>query len=192
MWTIFKLDKKRYSLLKSDFKKKLGNEFIFYSPKMKFQKFRKNKLSNFEFDLMGNYVFCFHKGFSKNSNLSILKFSRGLKYFLNGYNQSQFEISNFIKKCKSLEDKDGYISSNFFKICRNKTYKFSSGPFSEKLFKIIDLQKNQIEILMGNIKTTISKQKFLYKPVWKYYLWIMDYVKNMFFTKCGALLNYYV
>ena len=165
MWTIFKFDKKKYSLLKTDFKRKLGEDFIYYAPKMKFQKFRKNKLSNFEFDLMGNYVFCFHKSFKKNSTISLLKFSRGLKYFLNGYTQSQYEIADFIKKCKSLEDKDGYVSSNFFKISRNKMYKFSSGPFSEKLFKIIDLKKNQIEILMGNIKTTISKQKFLFKPV---------------------------
>ena len=108
---------------------------------------------------------------------------------MNGYTQSQYEIADFIKKCKSLEDKDGYVSSNFFKISRNKMYKFSSGPFSEKLFKIIDLQKNQIEILMGNIKTTISKQKFLFKPVWKNLLWIIIYVKIYFFTKCGALLK---
>ena len=114
---------------------------------------------------MGNYVFCFHKSFKKNSTVSILKFSRGLKYFLNGYIQSQYEIADFIKKCKSLEDNNGYVSTNFFNITRNKTYKFLSGPFSEKLFRIIDLQKNQIKILMGNIKTTISKQKFLYKPV---------------------------
>ena len=165
MWTIFKLDKKKYPLLKSDFKKKLGEDFIFYSPKMKFQKFKKNKLSDFEFDLMENYVFCFHKNFKENNTVKILKFSRGLKYFLNGYSQSQFEIIDFIKKCKSLEDKNGYVSSNLFKICKNKTYKFSSGPFSEKLFKIIDVQKNKIEILMGNIKTNIAKQKFLYKPV---------------------------
>ena len=44
-------------------------------------------------------------------------------------------------------------------------YRFSSGPFAEMIFKIIDLQKNKINILLGNLKTTIKKNDFLFNPL---------------------------
>jgi hypothetical protein len=47
----------------------------------------------------------------------------------------------------------------------NSQYKFASGPFVEEIFEIINLQKNRINILMGNIKTTIKKQEFLFNPL---------------------------
>ena len=47
----------------------------------------------------------------------------------------------------------------------DKYYKFSSGPFTDKIFKIIELQKNKIDILMGNIKTKIKKKEFLFTPL---------------------------
>ena len=40
-----------------------------------------------------------------------------------------------------------------------------AGVFSETIFKIISLQKNKINILIGGIKTTISKKKFLAAPI---------------------------
>ena len=82
-----------------------------------------------------------------------------------GANGSQVEIVKFIEKLKSLENNKGFISNSFFELKKNNDYKFSSGPFADKIFKIIDLQKNKINILMGNIKTTIKKQKLLFKPV---------------------------
>ena len=39
------------------------------------------------------------------------------------------------------------------------------GPFTEKIFQIINLQKNKIRILMGNIKTTINNKDFLFSPI---------------------------
>lgn len=165
MWTVLKFDKKKLSLLKEDLTKKLGKDFILYNPKIKIQKFKKNKLTDIEFNILGNYIFCFHKNFNKENIFNNLQFCRGLKYFLNGQHESQLEIKEFIKKCKSLEDKRGYISKTLFELIINSSYEFSSGPFAEKIFKIINLQKNKIDILMGNIKTTINKQKFLFKPV---------------------------
>ena len=53
----------------------------------------------------------------------------------------------------------------FFDLDLNKRYKFLSGPFSEKIFKIINLQKSNIRVLMGNIKTTIKRKEFLFTPV---------------------------
>ena len=165
MWTIIKLDKKKINFLKEDLKKKMGRSSIFYSPKIRIQKFKKNKLINKEFDILGNYIFCFNKNFGKDEIFNDLRFCRGLKYFLNGFKQSQNEIKNFIENCKSLEDKNGFLSNYFFKIEVNSNYKFTSGPFTDKIFKIISLQKNKIDILMGNIKTTINKKKLLFNPI---------------------------
>jgi len=97
--------------------------------------------------------------------LNNLKFCRGLNYFLSGFKQSQTEIENFINKCKSFEDKYGYLSNSFFLQKVNQTCKFSSGPFTNKIFKIIALNKNKIDVLMGNIKTTINRKNFLFKPI---------------------------
>ena len=63
------------------------------------------------------------------------------------------------------ENKEGYLLQSFYQININSKYKFVSGPFTEKIFEIINLQKNKIDILMGNIKTTIKKQEFLFSPI---------------------------
>ena len=165
MWTIIKFDKKYKQILKNNLKNKIGNDLIFYSPILLIQKFKKNKLINKEFSLLGNYLFCFHEKFKNESFLNSLKFTKGLKYFLNGYSGSQRDIETFIKKCKNFEDNKGYLSQNFFEIYKNNNYKFISGPFVEKIFKIVDFQKNKIEILLGQIKTTINKEKFLFAPL---------------------------
>ena len=165
MWVVLKFDRKRLNFLKEDFNRKLGKDCVFYDPKMLIQKFKGNKLSKIEFNVLGNYLFCFHKNFSVSNLYNELNFCRGLKYFLDGCFQCQREINDFIIKCKSLENKEGYITSNLLNLHENKKYIFSSGPFTEKIFKIINLQKNKIDILMGNLKTTINKEKFLFKPI---------------------------
>ena len=165
MWTVLKFDKKSLGLLKEDLQKMLGNEYILYSPKIQIQKYKNNKLINKEVNLMGDYLFCYHKIFSNSNKFYNLKFLRGLKYFLEGHIKAQVEIKNFINYCKKAENKEGYISTNFFKLNINSKYKFISGPFAEKIFKIIDLQKNKINILMGNIKTQINYKDFLFSPI---------------------------
>ena len=35
MWIILKIDKKKFNLLKQDFKKRIGEDVTFYKPKMK-------------------------------------------------------------------------------------------------------------------------------------------------------------
>ena len=118
-----------------------------------------------EFDLLGDYLFCYHNGFVKKRLLEQLKFTRGVKYFLNGFISSQNEIKKFIEKCKNIENEKGYIKHSFYDLEIDKYYKFSSGPFTDKIFKIIELQKNKIDILMGNIKTKIKKKEFLFTPL---------------------------
>ena len=77
------------------------------------------------------------------------------------YNERQ--VDKFIKW--SIEKK-GYLKQTFFELCTKKDFKFISGPFTDMIFKIIDIQKNKLEILVNNIVTTISdKKNYLYRPV---------------------------
>ena len=165
MWAVIKFDRKNLNLMIEDFKKKLGNDFVIYRPKILIQKYKNNKLVNKEFYLLNDYLFCFHKDFEKKSTLERLKFSKGLKYFLDGFFESQKDIKFFIERCKNLEDEKGYVSENLFGLDKNLSYKFSSGPFAEKILKIINFEKNRINILIGGLKTTINRKEFFFNPV---------------------------
>ena len=165
MWTVIKFDKKNIHIFKEDLKRKLGNNFEIYYPKLTIQKYQKQKLKQKNINLLGDYLFCFHSKFQNERNISQLKFIRGVKYFLNGFRQSQIEINNFINNLKKLENEDGYITQNIYQTEIDKIYKFTSGPFTEKIFKIISLNKDKIDVLIGNIKSKINKKKFLFKPV---------------------------
>jgi len=164
MWTILKIDRKKIEFLKTDLKKKLGPNTDFYNPRLLIQKYKNNKLVNKEFNLLGDYLFCFNSDLKNPAIRSRLKFIRGLKYFLDGFIQSQNEIKEFVGKCKNTE-KDGYLYPDFFNLIKDKKYKFYSGPFADTIFKIINFRKNEIDILMGNLKTTVNRQKFLFYPV---------------------------
>ena len=96
MWTIIKIDKKKLNIFKEDLTKKLGSNFQFYCPKLIVQKYKNNKLIKKEFNLLGDYMLCYHNDFNNPQTINKLKFIRGLKYFLNGFLQSQEEIQNFI------------------------------------------------------------------------------------------------
>jgi uncharacterized protein (UPF0335 family) len=74
-------------------------------------------------------------------------------------------MKTFIEKCKSLENENGFISQNLFEIIKNEKYKFLSGPFTSKIFKILEIQKNKINILIGNFNTYIKKKDYLFFPV---------------------------
>ena len=165
MLTVLKFDKKNLALLKKDLSSKLGENLKIYIPKLRVQKYKNNKLINKEINLLGDYLFCFHKNLSQKTMLDSLRFSRGLKHILEGCIASQKDIKNFIDKCKSSESEDGFVSKDFFELGINKKYRFSSGPFTDKIFQIINLQRAKIKILMGNIETTIKKKKFLFIPV---------------------------
>ena len=162
MWTIIKFDKKNLELFKQEMKSKIDKNFHIYKPILLIQKFKNNKLIDKQYSLLGDYIFCHHKIFSSNYGFERVKFFKGVKYFLSGSTINQKEIIEFIKKCKNVENKDGYITQNTFSTEMNKFYKFKSGPFTEKIFKIIEIQKHKINILMGNIKTSINKKDYLF------------------------------
>ena len=165
MWTIIKFDTKKLASLKEDLKLKLGKNYKIYIPKIKIQKYKNNKLISKEVNLLGDYLFCFHNEFKNKKILTYLKFTKGVKYFLEGYVESQKDIENFLTHCSNFENKEGLISENFFDLNINKKYKFMNGPFTDKIFDIINIQKNNISILIGNLKTTIKREKFLSNPV---------------------------
>ena len=165
MWAILKFDKKNLEFLKREFQKKLGNDCKIYIPKIRVQRYKNNKLINKNFNLLGDYLFCFHKSFQNKNSTNFLKNSRGLKFFLDGFIESQKEISEFINKCKTSEDETGLLSKNFIELFANKKYIFSSGPFTGKIFQIINLQRNKINVLVGSIKTTLDKREFSFATV---------------------------
>ncbi len=166
MWTIIKFNKKKLEFLKKDLSNKLGKDYEIYIPQLVIQKYNKNKLIKKEFNLLGDYLFCFHKKFIDFREIEKLKFCRGLKYFLNGFIQSQNDIEKFVRVCKKIENKSGYLSENFYQLKLNQMYKFSTGPFAQEIFKIISFERKTINIIMGNLKTTIKRQKFLFNPVY--------------------------
>ena len=57
MWAILKYKKNNLEFLKSDLKRKLGEGVKFYLPKMFIQKYKNNKLTGHEFNLLGDYLF---------------------------------------------------------------------------------------------------------------------------------------
>ena len=165
MWAVIKYDKKNFNLLQQELYNKLGNDIIVYRPEMNIKVLRNKKLINKTFNILGDYFFCYHKKFSNKLILNNLRYIKGLKYILDGYQEFQTDIKQFINKCKETEDNNGYISHNLFEAVINKKYKFNSGPFIEKIFKVVNFEKNKINILMGNLKTNIKKKEYFFSPV---------------------------
>lgn len=166
MWVVAKIKASEANIFKNKLTLLFGKNIKFYSPKICFQKLYKNKLINFEKELLESYIFCYHEKFIKASAVNEIQFIRGLQYFLKGYVQSQKEIRNFIDYCKSYENNDGYLKPIFFKQLVSKRAQFISGPFTNTMFEIIDRQKNKLKILIGNIVTTISDNKnYLYRSI---------------------------
>ena len=75
MWTIIKFDKSNLEFLKKDFKEKIGNDIKIYSPRLLIHKQKRNKLVSVELNLLGDYLFCFHKKFQNPNTINALKFS---------------------------------------------------------------------------------------------------------------------
>ena len=117
----------------------------------------KKKLISKEFNILGDYIFCFNPKFENQKILNNLQFTRGLKYFLKGFYKSQKEIKEFIKKCKKSENENGFLSADFFNIEINKKYKFNSGPLLNLIFQVVEIQKTKFKIIMGDKIATIKK-----------------------------------
>ena len=157
MWVVAKYDRKKTNFFIEDLKKKLKNDVVIYNPRVKVEKFHKKKIISKEFNILGDYIFCYNPKFKNQKILSALKFTKGLKYFLNGFYKSQKELKEFINKCKKSEDKNGFISADFFDIEINKKYIFNNGPLTNLIFQVLEVQKTKFKILMSDKIATIRK-----------------------------------
>ena len=164
MWIVAKYDKKKANFFLEDLKKKLKDKVVIYNPKVKIEKFYKKKLISKEFNILGDYIFCFNPKFANQKILDNLQFTKGLKYFLSGFYKSQKEIKDFIKKCKKSENENGFISADFFDIELNKKYKFNNGPLINLIFQVVEIQKTKFKVIMGDKIATIEKG-FLFSPL---------------------------
>jgi len=163
MWVILKVKNKEFSVLRESFLKTLGKDVEFYLPKIKIQKFQKNKVKNYETQILGDYIFCYHEKLRSLSFLQSLKGTKGLKYFLENSIYNQNQIKSFINNCRENE-KEGFISQTFFSKIINQKAIFISGPFTNMIFKIVSEHKNKLKIIVGDLKTTISKNAgYLYQ-----------------------------
>tara|TARA_B100000965_G_C19565990_1_gene746849 strand:+ start:1150 stop:1647 length:498 start_codon:yes stop_codon:yes gene_type:complete len=165
MWAVLKIDSKNISLLRKELSKRLGPDIKFYIPMIQLKKFVKKKTYFKEISLLGDYLLCFHKDFSKKTVLTSLKYCKGLKYFLNDFINSQNEIEEFIKKCKENENQNGFIKSTFFELKKSNNYQFISGPFTNMIFNIVQENKLNIKAIIGNYRVTVSKSENLFRTV---------------------------
>ena len=167
MWTIIKYKKDNFNFLKKELQKKLGDEIKIYNPKILINKIDqrikdKFKTKTQEINLLGNYFFCYHEEFKNQEKIEYLKTTRGLDYFLTGFIKSQIEIEDFIKRCKNSENKNGYITHKFFEIKPLADYKFYEGPFAKNFFKVLEINKNKIKVLIKNIEVSLDRKKYLF------------------------------
>ena len=166
MWAILKIDRKQIFLLKKDLEQKLNSNVKIYNPKICVEKYlTTKKKKEIKYNLLGDYVFCFSEKFNSKKTLATLNYSRGLKYFLKGFESSQSEISKFVQVCMDAENKDGFLTQKIFELKIDKYYKFLNGPFASNIFQLIEIQKNKIGFKLGKIKSYICKKDILFKPI---------------------------
>ena len=166
MWVVAKIKYSELDIFKRELEKKLSTKPLFYNPKIQFEKNKKTKIKKCSKSILENYIFCFHESFKSTKLIRQLCFIKGLNFFLDGYNLNQKEINDFINYCKKFENKEGYITQGFFHDENIKKAKFIEGPFINMVFDILSRNKNKLKILIGNIKTTISKNScYLYRAV---------------------------
>ena len=162
MWVVLKINRNELNVLRNELNNKLDFKYKLYIPKVCYKKnFQNKKNTKKELFLLGDYIFCFSKKFEEKGSVYLMKFCKGLKSILIGKDIAQKEINDFINKCKNHEISDGVISYSFFKVLEKKNYKFLSGPFSNYLAQVIKVQKEKIDLLMGNLKVTFKKRNYL-------------------------------
>lgn len=165
MWAVIKFDRKKLSQFKEDLIKKIGDNCEIYIPKIKIEKIKNDKKIKIDKFILGDYLFLFHQDLNNRNLINILKFTKGLKYFLQGFQESQKEIIEFVDQCKRNENSKGYITGDFFELNYANKYKFITGPFIDKIFNLVQIQNKKIQILMGKFKTTVKKEEYLFTPV---------------------------
>ena len=107
---------KNLCVLDYELKRKTNDNLKIYIPKICIQIFNKNRISNKEINIIGDYMFCFHEKFKNKNFHNIIKYTKGLKLILDSCDKSQEEIQNFILKCKNSENKKVLYQEIFMKL----------------------------------------------------------------------------
>ena len=163
MWLVIKYKTNQINFLINNLQETIGELPEMCIPKIKSR--NKNSKKNSDLFLLEDYLICYHKKFSENSTLIQLKYLKGLKYYLDGFQNQQLQIQKFVKYCRNYE-KNGYISQEFFNNINFERGKFISGPFTNLVFNILERNKKKLKVLVGNFKTTINLSKdCLYLPI---------------------------
>ncbi len=166
MWIVFNYKIKEINTLKKNLKNILGNTPDYFIPQIKYQKSLGNKFKTIKKNLLEGYLICFDQKFKDKNVINNLRFLKGLNYLIDGYKSNQDEIISFIKKCKKFQNREGFLTQEFFEYSNFSKGKFVSGPFTNLIFDVISKNSKKTEILIGRYKTTISKNSnFLYRPI---------------------------
>ena len=162
MWTIIKHKRKEQNIMINNLKKSMGDDTLFYFPKIIYEKKIKNKVKRIIKPILGNYLFCFNKHFSDRKFSFKLKYTKGLDYFLDGYVQNQSNISKFIDFCKNYENDEGSLKQSFFKVFEKNKVKFINGPLSNVIFEILEKKKQITKGSLGSMTVTIKNNSNLF------------------------------
>ncbi len=164
MWIVLKYKKNELHTLKQELKNILGESPKFFIPKIKFQKIKKNKSQITKKELLNDYLFCYHEKFLK-LNFSIFGFIKGLKYCLSKNNSDHKDVLNFVNICKKYQDNDGCLKQEFFSYFDFKKGIFLTGPLANLFFDLVEKQKNNLKVSVGNLSVVINKKSnCLYRP----------------------------
>ena len=133
MWIVLKYEKKKIGILVNELKKKFNDDLKIYNPKFQTKLKMKNKTIVNEMSLLGDYLFCYHENFKNPNSTNLLKFTKGIKDFINGYKSSRNDIKDFIDRCRKSENGEGYLTSKFYDLYENSKFRFSTGVFLFRL-----------------------------------------------------------
>lgn len=166
MWIVLSYKIKEINTLKKNLSDMLGNTPDYFVPQVKYHKNLGNKFKIIKKNLLEGYLICFDQKFKDKNVINNLKFLKGLNSLIDGYKSNQNEIISFIEKCKRFQNREGFLTQEFFENSNFSKGKFVSGPFTNFIFDIISKNSKKTEILIGRYKTIISENSnFLYLPI---------------------------
>ena len=99
--------------------------------------------------------------FKNPQKIEFLKTTKGLDYFLMDLKNHKLKLKTSLKDKKS-ENNDGYITYKFFDIKLFSDYKFHEGPFAKNFFRVLEVNKNKIRVLIKNLEISLDKNKYLF------------------------------
>ena len=91
--------------------------------------------------------------------LKKIKYTKGINQILEDSLYHQKPINDFIQFCKSEEDPKGYLGKKFFLKFLNTKGKFTSGPFKNIFFEVLEQNYKEIKVLLDNYKHPIVINK---------------------------------